>query len=309
MTGPLLDVPLRKKKDDLKPLLYFVHERESIRLMKIEGNEPPYTDDPILATYRFCNIRREDDRVSRWLKDNVLTEANIKKDLSAFLMFSALARQSNWPPTVKAIIDAKLYPQKKVSWAKIGRLIDQLSKKGKSWTGAFMVRAPKIKGAKKGKYVAEILIGKNLGKLVPELVKYFKTTPPTERSYQAVHAMLCSVNGFGNFMAGQIAGDWTYTSLLNEAFDLKTWAPMGPGSVRGFNRIMGNEKLSKKPSQELWLQKLIEWRAAIVKRMGERYEDMDLLSVQNINCEIDKYLRVKNNQGRPRARYRPETAY
>ncbi len=81
---------MTSKKDDLKPLLYFVHEREFIRLKKIAGSEPPYTDDPILGTYRFCNVRRADDRVSRWLTQNVLIEANIKSDLKSFLMFSAL---------------------------------------------------------------------------------------------------------------------------------------------------------------------------------------------------------------------------
>ncbi len=119
--------------------------------------------------------------------------------------------------------------------------------------------------------------------------------------------MLMRIDGYGSFMAGQIAGDWTYTSLLGQAYDLKTWAPMGPGSVRGFNRITTGKKSAKKPPEAIWLQKLTDWRSAIVERMGEDYEDMTALDVQNCLCETDKLLRVQLNEGRPRAKYAAHT--
>jgi hypothetical protein len=305
----------KKQKDDLKALLYFVHERESIRLLKIEGmplqqsndgKVTVWTDDPILATYRFCNIRREDDRVSRWLKENVLKQEYIDLNLENFLLFSAFCRWVNWPPTIAAVIDAGLFPSRKpLDWKKIGKLVDTLGKNGKAWTGAYMIRAPG-KGLKKGKFVAEVVVGKKLKAMLPKLTA-FLTGDGGSPSYRGVWQLLQTVDGYGSFMAGQIAGDWTYTSLLRRASDLKFWAPMGPGSVRGFNRITGNLKLSKKPPEELWTKKLGEWRAAIVKKMGGNYEDMTALDVQNICCEVDKYLRVKNGEGRPRAKYSPHT--
>lgn len=41
---------------------WFIHERMSIWEQKVSGAPPPYTEDPILAQYRFCNIFREFDR-------------------------------------------------------------------------------------------------------------------------------------------------------------------------------------------------------------------------------------------------------
>src|SRR6266567_8711286 len=105
----------------------FVYEREQIRLRKAVGQSPPWTDDPILNTYRFCNIRRRHDRVSQWLIKNVLLEYLIKEDLQMFLEFSAFCRWVNWPPTIKAIIDdAKLYDlsKKKLDWKSIGNFVD-----------------------------------------------------------------------------------------------------------------------------------------------------------------------------------------
>jgi hypothetical protein len=294
--------------ENIEPLLYWVHEREKIRLARLADAGAPWTDDPILTTYRFCNVHRRDDRVSAWLRKNVLTEKNIKADLSSFLLFAALCRWINWPPTIQAILDAKLYPSNRIDFAKTGRLLDKLSKTQKVWTGAYMIQAPKVKGAKKGKYIASTVVGKNLKANLPNLCSYFTEFRGAERSYKTVWDFLKAQDGYGSFMAGQIAGDLTYTSLLKSAGDLKTWAPIGPGSVRGFNRMLGvsgadRRALSRRPSEELWLEKLAEWRQAIIERMGADYEDLTALDVQNCLCEVDKYLRVKLEQGRPRARY------
>ena len=40
-------------------------ERERIRKLKESGAPPPWTDDPILAKHRFCNVNVQDDRGSR----------------------------------------------------------------------------------------------------------------------------------------------------------------------------------------------------------------------------------------------------
>lgn len=291
--------------DDLEPLLYWCHERESIRARKLDGMAAPWTTDPILATYRFCNLHRRNDRVSAWLLKNVLIEKNIKYDLRSFLMFAAWCRWVNWPPTIKAVLDAGLYPKKRIDWKKIGKLVDQLGKSGKVWTGAYMIRAPK-KGQKKGRFVAETVVGKNFKAMLPKIVALLAEDT---KSYQEIWAVLQTIDGYGSFMAGQIAGDLTYTPLLRTAIDLQSWAPMGPGSIRGFNRIIGNSRINQKPSEELWSQKLIEWRAAIIERLGPEYEDLTTLDVQNSLCEISKYLAVKTNTGRMRARYRTHSEF
>lgn len=297
----------------LDTLRYFVKEREAIRLRKEVRRDagpdstllrPQYTADTILDKFRFCNVRRKDDRVSRWLVTNVLTQEHIDYDLRSFLLFSALCRWVNWPPSIKAIMDEGLYPKKRLDFKKIGKLLDHLAKKEKVWTGAYMIRAPKKRGGKKGKFIAEEVIGKHLKGILPTLETLLTATSPGP-TYRAVWEALRKAENFGGFMSGQVAGDLTYTSLLQNAPDLKTWAPMGPGSVRGFNRLMGITPIKKRPSEELWLEKLAEWRSIIVAELGPEYENLTALDCQNICCEYDKYLRVKNGEGRPRANYIP----
>ena len=54
-----------KSMTPLNRLVYFITEREAIRLKKEAGEPKPWTSDPILQQYRFCNVRRMDDKVSK----------------------------------------------------------------------------------------------------------------------------------------------------------------------------------------------------------------------------------------------------
>ena len=47
----------------------FVEEREQVRLRKEAGLAFPWTEDTILQTYKFTNVRRHHDRTSRELRE------------------------------------------------------------------------------------------------------------------------------------------------------------------------------------------------------------------------------------------------
>ena len=47
--------------------LQWITEREAIRLRRIAGNPPPWTDDPILREWSFCNVCREADHTTEWI--------------------------------------------------------------------------------------------------------------------------------------------------------------------------------------------------------------------------------------------------
>ena len=57
-----------KKRNKVYDLYwYFAFERQNIFLKKKNGEKPPWTDDPILQEYKFCNSYRVNDRVSQYL--------------------------------------------------------------------------------------------------------------------------------------------------------------------------------------------------------------------------------------------------
>lgn len=277
---------------DYRPLFDWVVERENIRIRKEGGQPLPWTSDPILATYRFCNVRREDDRVTIWIRDNIRKRFSNHPYLWLML---CIARQINWPTTLEHLIDVGAWPdtddddfatrmaQELNAWQAVGN---------KVYTGAYMISAPATKGADKQSYIAETVIG-DLWRRRDSFRNW------DGRTLQETHALIRQSKGWGSFMAYQAVVDMRFTHLLDHAEDRDQWAAAGPGTIRGLNRLYGRP-VAASLSQK---QALVEMQAiyAIVKQ--ETGVQMDFSDVPNILCETDKYLRVRNGEGKPRALY------
>lgn len=123
---------------DYAPLFYWVREREQIRIRKETGAPQPWTLDPILGEWRFCNVRREDDLVTVWVRDN------IRKPYAGhpyLWLMLCLARQINWPETLTEMIDFKRWPEdESFDPAGITELLNSRKNAGqKIYTGAYMI--------------------------------------------------------------------------------------------------------------------------------------------------------------------------
>ena len=294
-----------RHKPPIMRLTEWVQARENLRLLKESDAPEPWTSDPILRMYRFTNIRRRDDRVSRWLQKTILGSYAVGKELTLpDLQFFALCRFVNWPPTIAAIIKAGLWPPRPLNLKAIGNLIDARTASGeKAWTGAYMVRAQPGYMGGKGLFVAEQVVGAPLRRAWPEMQFMLQTG-----MRRPVWRVLIDCLNWGSFMSGQVVDDLTWTPALASPRDNYTWAPQGPGSLRGLNRVLGLPLGTKHEEME-WCLQLQEWREVIVKALGKGYDDFTLMDLQNCLCEYDKYERVRLGQGRPRSMYRPETAY
>jgi hypothetical protein len=284
---------------NLDPFIYWIKEREAIRISKEVNHDLwPWTDDLILRKYSFCNVRREDDRVTRWIK------ANIREpyaDHPHLWWMCCAARQINWPTTLQALIDARAWPTvRRFRPEAVTEVIEAISKRGEKWhTGAYMIRAESDKRVpwfvwSKARYIAEIV----LGRLWRD--RQFLSLSFTE-SLQKAHAALMLYCGWGPFMAFQAIIDMAFTPILADAPDRNTWFASGPGTLRGLNRL--HERPVKRPlSQKQALEELREVYPLLIK---ESQVNFDWLDSGNVMCEVEKYLRVQNGEGRPRALYRP----
>jgi len=281
---------------DYLPLFYWVAERERIRIAKeARVARHGWTLDPILSTYRFCNVRREDDRVTIWIRQNI--RERFAGHPYLWLML-CIARQINWPDTLDDMIDTGAWPDRAgFSPDRITVVLNlRKEERKKIYTGAYMISAPSTKGADKQAYIAETVIG-DLWRRRDVFEKHFAGVPSLRRT----HELIMRSNGWGQFMAYQAVVDMRFTALLRHAGDALTWAAAGPGTLRGLNRIHGRP-VDCALSQE---QALREMRAIYEIVESETGVAMDFSDVPNILCETDKYLRVKNGEGKPRALYVP----
>ena len=282
---------------DYAPLWSWIVKRERVRVRKEFGAPPPWTDDPILATYRFCNVRREDDRGTVWVRKHV--REPYASDQTLWLML-CICRIINWPDTLEGLILSDAWPSVEgFKPAQIAVALNARRARGdKVYTGAYMIPAPHAKGADKQAYVAETMIGGLWGRR-DEWPVAVRGASGLTLTLEGRHRWIMKTIGWGNFLAYQAIVDMRFTGILDRADDVSTWAAAGPGTIRGLNRLHGRAT-DAGISQE---QALKEMREIYRIVHGETGVHMDFSDVPNVLCETDKYLRVQRGEGKPRALY------
>lgn len=279
----------------LDKLEHWIFEREAIRMRKEELHRAkPWTDDIILRHNRFCNVRRMDDKVSRWLLENWYAPI-ANADARTVITMATLARHINWPDAL-----AELKPGK---WnaTKVRAALDKRWDRGdKVFTGAYI-----INGAGSGSKIAQVVERVDSVWLWAggQRVHHSRYT-----TMATLHGDLMGVHGIGSFMAGQIVADLRYTHVLANATDAMAWAPRGPGSTRGMNRLLGRTPLHLGFKDAQWqLNMQMLWRILREDRKLARgvlrSRRCELMDLQNCLCEFDKYMRILNGEGRARNRY------
>jgi hypothetical protein len=270
-------------------LFAFVRERHQTYLRRRAGLPKPWTRDPILQRWRFTNVYRELDRVTRWVAGEWREPHRDDPDLW-FAM--AVARLVNWPDTLAEVG----YP---VPWDP-GRFVDVLEDRArrgqKVYTGAYMIHADRHFGGSKAAYLASEVFDP-LWRDRAGLGRRLRGT------LAQAHAALMEYRDMGSFMAAQVVADLKYVEPLRAAPDWWTWAASGPGSRRGLNRVLGRRKDAPWDEPQ-WLRRLQALHRAVEPLVAAaKMPRLHAQDLQNCLCEFEKLERVRLGEGTPRARY------
>jgi hypothetical protein len=276
-------------KNLVKEFIAFVIARHQVYLRKADARPKPWTKDPILQRYRFCNIYRELDTVTQWIGNEWRTPHATDKDLWFAMAF---ARLFNSPDTLRAVG----YP---VPWSlsKMKNALQRVERAGNGvFNGAYIVSTNGV-SMPKIQYLCE--------RVLEPLWKHREIIRPRAGDTLAAFATrLQQENGFKGFMAGQVVADLKYAnnSPLSNAVDWHTWAVSGPGSRRGLNRVVG--RIVDAPWQERqWHTSLLPLQEQLNNGIPPVWGMLHAQDVQNCLCEFDKYMRTKLGEGRPKSTY------
>ena len=266
----------------------FASRRQSAFEARLKGESQPWTTDPILQVYKFCNVFRAADRVSQFMikdvaygQDAETTARDRVFQIAAFRTFSNIA---TWESVTSELGGAPRLDH--LRSGEFERALDRTkAQNGGLYTGAFILCANKAFGFDE-KHRNHVALFKHM----------FLDHACSERVLQApslesVVELLQSFPLMGPFMAYQTAIDLNYSELLD--FSENDYTQAGPGALRGLKKAFINLGDFSPADTILWM----------VDRQDEEFRRLELpfrglfgrglhgIDCQGLFCELDKYCR------------------
>lgn len=280
---------MKAKGTAVTAFVKFIVARERHRTAK-EAGRMVDRPDPIISQYRFCNVRRNDDRVTKWIHEMFFQKWRDDPHLWFALV---VARLFNNEEALTAIFPYIL----PFSPIKMMRALHARANAGqKNFNAAYIVSTAGVAMDKVDYVIDRILIP------AWERRKGVSASIQQRGELEFVHQTLMELNGLASFMAAQVVADLKYAHPARWS-DFHSFAASGPGSKRGLNRVWGRDKDA--PMTELaFRQGLMLLRDAVNMRLAWT-ETITAQDIQNCLCEMDKYERARTGEGRPKQHYHP----
>lgn len=254
---------------------------------RLSGAPWPWSADPIIQAFKFCNVYRALDRVSQFMISAVCygPDAGDFADrvfqIVAFRTFSNIA---TWDGVQHELGRAPRLGD--LQSGKFERALESLkAKNGGLYTGAFILCANKAFGFTE-KHLNHVALFKMMF-----LRERLDRSIAAANSLQQVVRALQEFPLMGPFMAYQTAIDLNYSELID--FDENDYTQAGPGALRGLKKAfvdLGDYS----PSDA------IHW---MVDRQEHEFDSLGLpfnglfgrplhaIDCQGLFCELDKYCR------------------
>ncbi len=296
-----------KKRQEIYDLYwYFANERQNIFIKKLNGDTPPWTNDPILKTYKFCNSYRVNDRVSQYLLKNVIYNGKTYKDedmLFRIILFKLFNKESTWELLLKEFKDITLSTFDMKEYSKV--LTNAINNNIKIYNDAYISCATKAFGYDRKHDNHLALLNKMF--IIDKVQDKILKCTNMEQAFKIIK----SYPLIGNFMAYQLITDINYSDIVDWKEDEFTVA--GPGSLRGIKKcVIDKEKLSNEDIiKYMYNHQEEEFKRLNLdfKTIGNR--KLQLIDIQNIFCELDKYCRekvpsLKSNRTKIKKKYTPK---
>jgi len=264
----------------------FAAERLGVYLRRLADPTGPWTDDPILRSYRFTNTYRVADRVSQYL----IREVQYRPDRSQApaevffrtLLFKTFNRVETWE-----LLERELGP---VSWQSADldamlRVLDGAMRRGGTvYSAAYIMPSPNLGGIRKHENHLRLLASMMDDGLPGKVER--------ATSLRAVYELLRPWPGLGAFLAFQYAIDLNYSSMLD--FEESTFVVAGPGALDGIAKCFSS---TGGRDAETVIHMMVDEQDLHFSRLwlnfpglfGRKLQPIDC---QNLFCEISKYSRV-----------------
>jgi len=266
---------------------YFASERQAAFERRVSGEEQPWTEDPILQEFKFCNVYRAADRVSQYMIREACYHnepATPEDRLFQIVAFRTFSKIETWTavheflghhPTLEDL-HAESFT-KGLDHAK--------QSNGRLYTGAFILCAANAYG-QDFKYLNHVELFRHMF-LHDALGDRLLAADSLRTIYELLHRYPL----MGDFMSYQTTIDLNYSGLLN--FSENDFTKAGPGALRGIKKVF--ESLGDYTPTEV-IMWMVDHQAEEFKRLGLPFNGLwgrplHAIDCQGLFCETDKYCR------------------
>ncbi|MBL4774592.1 MAG: hypothetical protein JKY87_00840 [Mariprofundus sp.] len=264
----------------------FAVERQAVFFNRLAGNKFSITDDPILSTYKFTNAYRVSDRVSQYLIRNVIY-SGVQSAAEVFfrvILFKTFNKIETWESLEKEIGEIR-YDD--FSFDRYNNLFLKLMRSGQAiYSAAYMMPSGHKSFTVNKKHQAHLmLLSQMMNDDLPTKIVNSKTM---EEAFNLIRAYPM----IGDFLAYQYVTDLNYSNIVD--FSEMEFTVPGPGAKDGIRKCF----VSLGELKEADIIKLMaEHQDEEFNRLGLEFQSLwgrplQLIDVQNLFCEVDKYSRV-----------------
>lgn len=283
---------LKIREEAYQYYFYFIQERMSIFWKRYEQGLYPFSDDPILSTYKFTNVYRATDRVSQYLIREVIYNKNIdyrrpEDVLLNILIFKIFNKVETWELIQKEYGNVNVdtfNPQK------LSLYLSSVIKESPIFSSAYMMtgthRDYNHLKAKHEKWLSMVDIEFIKGRKFDEIIN--------SKSLEDVYKILNSCAFLGGFLSYQYAIDFNYSNVID--YDENSFVKAGIGAIRGIKKCFDS-------TGKYTYEDIIRYTFDNFEKYQQKYgytdfkslfgRSLTLIDIQNCFCETDKYLRVR----------------
>jgi len=266
---------------------YFASERQKIFDARRRGEQGPWTKDPILQDFKFCNVFRAADRVSQYMIKEVAYKADDSSPqdrLFQIVAFRTFSNSATWDALTEILGRSPRIKDLETGdfEAALERVREQ---NGKLYTGAFILCATNAYG-RSLKHLNHVELFRHMfvkERLGDKLL--------ASGSLKEIYELLHTFPLMGDFMSYQTAIDLNYSDLIN--FSENDFTQPGPGAVRGIKKVF--ESLGDYTPAEaiMWM---VDNQEKEFARLGLEFHGLNgrwlhAIDAQGLFCETDKYCR------------------
>lgn len=263
----------------------FAVERQAIFYRRFQRHSAPWTEDPILAEYKFTNAYRASDRVSQYLIRNVIHrgDADPREVFFRTLLFKVFNKIETWE-LLQSTLETINYSS--YSFERYDSILTQAIEAGTRIYSAAYIMPTGGKRRRKHRLHLE-LIDQMVSEDVPERLC---DCPTMKEAFD----LLRSYPTIGDFLAYQYVTDLNYSDIVN--FSETEFVVAGPGAKDGIRKCFSDYGgLNESEIIRLVAERQVDEFA----NRGLEFQSLwgrplQLIDCQNLFCEVDKYSRVRH---------------